>query len=552
MESPQPMDCDNNEDFMNRILNNDTLELIFDALLSPPGFLNISTQRMLERPWILQLRTLKRLVLVCKRWHSLGLRYLYAEICLRYVGQIPALARTIRAAPDTFSPLVHSLRIICYVPDQYMGVCAEDLQYLFDTCSNLNEVAFEERIAIENTFLTLGNITDSKFPHFSPDLQKLSLFCNWTDRAQAETIRAPAISLELLNVLPNLVSLSIQGFTLAEYPITPLTLPYLCNLCIHTTSKFILPDTWNLPSLVNLSVRNRMDGPGPLMRAKGITACENTKEFFDAHGNKLTHVDLGFCRMDWNTINIIVERCPQLYYLLFTIPMDKPLEFEPIRKIPYVDVLKQSSAKRVVTKWALSMLKKVEKNIRLLDRALLSFVPELPTVLPPEESSRIGPEDIRAFEHYGFTIMESNNAVWMGTMIPDDNFSDMFRGWNDVGDAKTDSDAESVRSENMDEESNLDPALTYPDDFDSDAESDTSYMSNDVNVDDKGEDYAMEDENTEEEDLHEEVVDILEDQRRHLAMPPHPHRAFKPDFRMIQFDREEVLARFADTILDDS
>ena len=118
---------------INRLLHSDALQLVFDALLPPPGFLSISIQATPNRPWILQLRTFKAVVLVCKRWYTLCLRYLYGDICLRYVGQVAALVRTVRTEPLTFAPLVRSLRVICYIPNEHMRVCAEGLKYLLDT-----------------------------------------------------------------------------------------------------------------------------------------------------------------------------------------------------------------------------------------------------------------------------------------------------------------------------------------------------------------------------------------------------------------------------------
>ncbi|KAI0795369.1 hypothetical protein BC629DRAFT_320651 [Irpex lacteus] len=547
--SPEPMDCDPITAPIDK-LNSDALQLVFEALLSPPGLLNISTQSMLDRPWVLQLRELKTLVLVCKRWSVLGRRYLYRDICLRYVGQIPALVRTIRDAPDTFAPLVGRLRVICYIPEEYMRVCAEGLQYLLDTCPLLHEVAFEEFAAVEGTFFTLRDMLAQQFPRLPRTLQKLRLFSRWTDLSgqRGYDLAQVPIPLKLLNSLPNLLALEMNAFTPHEYQ-KHVSLPSLRSLRVHIATTFDLPDTWDLPSLIHFSMRARMSraGEAPMastLTSTGLTKCTNAKQFFDAHGHNLTHVDLGCTDMTWPTVKLVVDRCPLLDHLVLTIPESQLEDSEPIRRVSYIDIFKRpvaTAARRAVPKWALAMLSAADNHIRLLDRALLSFVPDLPTLFPPEESAAFGVEETRTIEYYGLTIRQSPDAIWLATLMPDDEYPESFYHWADAHDARGDSDADSVRSENTEEE--FDRVSTWSDNLDSDEETDTSYVSGMDDSDD--EDYVMGDEDgasDEEEDIVAEAEALLDDQTAY-------RREFLPRaLQAIQIDEEEALRRFYATL----
>ncbi|THG93343.1 hypothetical protein EW026_g7868 [Hermanssonia centrifuga] len=118
------------------------LDLIFQAIFPQAGFLNPSLSFGPEAPWARALRTKKALTLVCKFWQGHALPYLYSDIVIRHVGQLPALARTIRSAPGLYGCLVKSLKILCeitYYP--YKAFARNSLIYIFQHCPNLRALS---------------------------------------------------------------------------------------------------------------------------------------------------------------------------------------------------------------------------------------------------------------------------------------------------------------------------------------------------------------------------------------------------------------------------
>ncbi|KAI0666967.1 hypothetical protein C8Q78DRAFT_1147777 [Trametes maxima] len=113
--------------------------------------------------WLAALRTRKSLALTCRAFLGPATEVLYADIVLRRMGQIPALARTLTLTPDADSspapaadpgaraavraralaPLVRSLRIdACVVWAPFADVVREDLGAVLRRCTALRAFAF--------------------------------------------------------------------------------------------------------------------------------------------------------------------------------------------------------------------------------------------------------------------------------------------------------------------------------------------------------------------------------------------------------------------------
>lgn len=61
-------------------------------------------------------------MLVSKYWHALLLPRLYREVNLYRAGQIPALARSLLSASQTFGLLVNDLRMTCFLLDPSLSI----------------------------------------------------------------------------------------------------------------------------------------------------------------------------------------------------------------------------------------------------------------------------------------------------------------------------------------------------------------------------------------------------------------------------------------------
>ncbi|TFK83831.1 hypothetical protein K466DRAFT_655033 [Polyporus arcularius HHB13444] len=95
--------------------------------------------------WLEGLRMKKSLVLVCRGWACPATELLYADIVLRRMGQITALAHTLRTQNyrSPLSMLVKTLRMdCCVVFESCADVVRSDLEFLLRECTNLLSFSF--------------------------------------------------------------------------------------------------------------------------------------------------------------------------------------------------------------------------------------------------------------------------------------------------------------------------------------------------------------------------------------------------------------------------
>ncbi|RPD81471.1 hypothetical protein L226DRAFT_608695 [Lentinus tigrinus ALCF2SS1-7] len=94
--------------------------------------------------WLNGLRTKKALTLVCEAWSAPATTVLYEEIVFRRVGQIPALADTLRGENGSrLAALVQSISMVtCAIWPFCAEVAEEDLAYILGQCSNLATFSF--------------------------------------------------------------------------------------------------------------------------------------------------------------------------------------------------------------------------------------------------------------------------------------------------------------------------------------------------------------------------------------------------------------------------
>ncbi|KAK7694306.1 hypothetical protein QCA50_001488 [Cerrena zonata] len=117
------------------------LQRIFDHLTPPEDLLDPALHSGPRSLWCRSLRTWKSLTVMCRSWNPIATRYLYNDIVLRRVGQLPALIRTLQNKPSYHS-FVNRLTFSFYVLDECDLSTNEGISYLLTRCSNLRSISF--------------------------------------------------------------------------------------------------------------------------------------------------------------------------------------------------------------------------------------------------------------------------------------------------------------------------------------------------------------------------------------------------------------------------
>ncbi|KAI0826721.1 hypothetical protein BC628DRAFT_1319505 [Trametes gibbosa] len=120
---------------------------IFLATIPPDHGHDVSIAAGPRSTWVISVKTRRALTSVCKAWHGPATEALYADIALRRVGQISALAHTLRsarmiyAAPDP-SKFIKRIRLVqCLVRARCADVAKTDVLTVLQHCTRLT--AFE-------------------------------------------------------------------------------------------------------------------------------------------------------------------------------------------------------------------------------------------------------------------------------------------------------------------------------------------------------------------------------------------------------------------------
>ena len=77
---------------------------------------------------------------MCYSWHAIATPYLYQNVVLRRVGQVPALVRTLKDNID-FCPMIRYLTFSCDVPREWDDVMNNGMTYLLKECSNVQSLS---------------------------------------------------------------------------------------------------------------------------------------------------------------------------------------------------------------------------------------------------------------------------------------------------------------------------------------------------------------------------------------------------------------------------
>ncbi len=226
-----------------------------------------------------------------------------------HVGQLPALSRTIRRAPESFGPLIKSLTILYIIPHHFKTVALDSLTYI------LQHAPMLRTLSIQNADVW-SEILHDKFylactdPYIGCQPIIAALQAQSTHVTTLEFFTSPSLSNILesvspLDVLPlfhtfgNIQSLSLDRVTwntLDWYE--ELELPQVKSLCIwDSIARILQPPAfppWKMPKLNKLKLQCV------------LPEAASTRAFFDMHGVKITQLYLPFIPIDASLLKYIV------------------------------------------------------------------------------------------------------------------------------------------------------------------------------------------------------------------------------------------------------
>ena len=122
------------------------MEVIFaEAVHEPRHYYDPSIYFGSDNPWLRILHYKKGLALVCKATYWSGMRILYREVSIRRMGQIPALANTLRSSESgemLLKMISHLSMDQCVVLAPCAEVVREDLAWILTHCTALKAISF--------------------------------------------------------------------------------------------------------------------------------------------------------------------------------------------------------------------------------------------------------------------------------------------------------------------------------------------------------------------------------------------------------------------------
>ncbi|KAI0762940.1 hypothetical protein C8Q74DRAFT_1451015 [Fomes fomentarius] len=277
--------------------------------------------------WMETMRTKKALALVCKSWHGPAIEALYEDIVIRRMGQIVALARTLRLENCDFARLIKVIHIdnLAILPS-CSDVVKEDFETIVSRCTMLKEVS----LCTEDHFPYLGqaDVDDTVHesiptwmitPHNYQQLQRLRFTTTLTDRQLPVIHRLLASAVHLVSLtLYNHQVLPPEPFSSLE----PMSLPSLEDLTIYIPTDYVTTK-WTLPKLRSLTVVYYDAVPIDLLRA---------------HGRQLRYLHLyTFSRFSPRGLKQLSELCPTLHHLV--LPQSLQVKDVPLLTLPHLRCL---------------------------------------------------------------------------------------------------------------------------------------------------------------------------------------------------------------------
>lgn len=352
--------------------------------------------------------------MVCRSWRDAALSFLYEEITLRRVGQLFALARTLRQNPSDYHHLIRRLSFAFHIPEGYMQLVEKNAADILARCSSLTEVSFESaftdwlpsadfaRASIEGNNPLVASLLEAgpkitKFAFFDPEFSSF----NGRSLVPVEVIKSftHLVSLTLMSP-PSIHSQSRSAHIKARshIKISSLELMTLEDITLWYRDADIYLDaiaqSWEMPKLKSVSFR-------ALMVMGTLDDIEPDwslyLRFFEKFGVGLRYLDFGPIELHPVDVPVsatamlqIVQTCQSLRHLVVSLRfMEDPLvtlcnEQSTLHIDLWVGV--SSRAERLLRDYRNPLSDPVHGSflpcIRLIDRGL-NHIPDVPKLLPP-------------------------------------------------------------------------------------------------------------------------------------------------------------------------
>ncbi|KAJ3491682.1 hypothetical protein NLI96_g537 [Meripilus lineatus] len=438
----------------------DILRLIFQALNPRHDFLQHLLTSGPHSPWSQSIRTKKTLIMVSRSWREVALPFLYEVVSLRRVGQLVALARTLRQNAREYSHLIRRLSLSFYIPEGYRQNVERNMADILARCIYITELSFESAFtdwfpSIEpslSSSIAKENALVAALKEAGPRINKFA----YVDTESSSLNGRSLIPMQLINQFTNLVSLSLllPPSTLtgdhssdldaqSQLEIPSLTLKALEDLVLlHQEADIYLnamAKSWEMPKLKYLSFRSFSS-----VKREIRPDWDLYHQFFTKFGDGLRYLDFGphepyrSYKEAKEEIDELVEMCPNLEHLVISSdyidgPFESPCDGETschidiwvslstqVLKTYYLDMDYTDDKSFLSPFFSASNDGTFLSGIRFIDRGL-THIPDVPRLLFPLPSEgEDEPQTHAPLIHRmpGFSIIQTDwclfrqNADW--------------------------------------------------------------------------------------------------------------------------------------------
>ncbi|KAI0366620.1 hypothetical protein BV20DRAFT_1025887 [Pilatotrama ljubarskyi] len=264
---------------------------IFLATIPPDENYDLSVSAGPRTPWLVSVSTRAALPLVCKAWYGPASEALYLDIALRRMGQISALARTLRSARHVYgsdpSRFIKRVRMIgCVVLGRAADVVEKDLSLVLRYCSNLTALEWHPHPSFDSAITPPDDPDVWYNPMWLLSSKKGSPGATLADRCAAglqhlafsENLHSDHLQIHHLLLVSTRLTTLVLGpvlhlpSTSAESSLLPVQLPYLESLEMRNDDagyEEYICALWSLPNLRKLTLLSSVELPRRLLERLG-------------------------------------------------------------------------------------------------------------------------------------------------------------------------------------------------------------------------------------------------------------------------------------------
>ncbi|KDR85872.1 hypothetical protein GALMADRAFT_390556 [Galerina marginata CBS 339.88] len=347
--------------------------MIFERTIPPHFLVDSSTSFSINSVWCRVQQQKNSIVNVCRTWYTVGIPFLYADVSIRRVYQLPNLLRTLNnSSPNlNLKETIRSVHFYCVVPVRYEQQFERQLKVLFDICPRITSCSFASQWS----------------PFCLPDAAPwYAVVPNITHLYLHYTIEADLLERLVEVVSHYLLSLSfrVPGNHSSVAQIPPRNFTHLEDLTVWVATELAVNYTeavtraWKMPHLKRLTVQGELP-EGALQHL-----CE-------AYGTGLqylhitAHIDTSWAWYLWETTPLpdLLVLCPVLEHIVLSPQLFGTFEHKCIK---WIDIWTSAEyggdvdeMKTKIASWKLPAL----NGVRTLPYDLHELPLTVPFLIPP-------------------------------------------------------------------------------------------------------------------------------------------------------------------------